>query len=141
VKSGGGDILPTEEPHFTKGEIRDGWRLGCQLAVKQNLEIELDEEFFGVKRWECEVVSNDNVATFIKELVLKLPEGEDVHFRAGGYMQLEAPPYEADYKDFDIQPNIVPIGKSLSYLMLKPKPLSQRFALIQWPIILKKKAY
>ena len=103
VKAGGGDILPTEEPHFTKGEIREGWRLGCQLAVKQNLEIELDEEFFGVKRWECEVISNDNVATFIKELVLKLPEGEDVHFRAGGYMQLEAPAYENSYKDFDIE--------------------------------------
>lgn len=102
VKSGGGDILPTEEPHFTKREIKDGWRLGCQLAVKQDLCIELDEEFFGVKRWECEVVSNNNVATFIKELTLKLPEGEDVHFRAGGYVQLEAPAYEVNYADFDI---------------------------------------
>lgn len=102
VISGGGDILPTEEPHFTKREIRDGWRLGCQLAVKQDLCIELDEEFFGVKRWECEVVSNNNVATFIKELVLRLPEGEDVHFRAGGYVQLEAPPYDVRYADFDI---------------------------------------
>ena len=102
VKSGGGDILPTEEPHFTKREIKEGWRLGCQLAVKQDLCIELDEEFFGVKRWECEVVSNNNVATFIKELVLRLPEGEDVHFRAGGYVQLEAPPYDVRYADFDI---------------------------------------
>ncbi|HEX5360327.1 MAG TPA: NADH:ubiquinone reductase (Na(+)-transporting) subunit F [Fluviicoccus sp.] len=103
VKSGGGDILPTEEPHFTKREIREGWRLGCQLAVKQPLSLELPEEFFGIKRWECEVLSNDNVATFIKELTLKLPEGEDVHFRAGGYMQLEAPPHAVDYKDFDIE--------------------------------------
>lgn len=102
VKSGGGDILPTEEPHFTKREIKDGWRLGCQLAVKQDMCIELDEEFFGVKRWECEVISNDNVATFIKELVLRLPEGEDVHFRAGGFVQLEAPPYDIRYADFDI---------------------------------------
>lgn len=102
VKSGGGDILPTEEPHFTKREIKDGWRLGCQMHVKQDLEIELDEAFFGVKRWECEVVSNDNVATFIKELVLKLPEGEDVNFRAGGYVQLEIPPYEANFADMDI---------------------------------------
>ncbi len=102
VKAGGGDILPTEEPHFTKREIKEGWRLGCQLAVKQDLEIELDEEFFGVKRWECEVLSNDNVATFIKELTLKLPEGEDVHFRAGGYMQLECPPYVLGYDTFDI---------------------------------------
>lgn len=102
VHSGGGDILPTEEPHFTKREIKEGWRLGCQLAVKQDMEIELPEEFFGVKQWECEVISNNNVATFIKELVLKLPEGEDVHFRAGGYVQLEAPAYEASYSDFDI---------------------------------------
>lgn len=104
VTAGGGDILPTEEPHFTKREIREGWRLGCQLAVKQDLALELPEEFFGVKRWECEVVSNPNVATFIKELTLKLPAGEDVHFRAGGYVQLEAPTYEAKYSDFDIQP-------------------------------------
>jgi Na+-transporting NADH:ubiquinone oxidoreductase subunit F len=102
VRSGGGDILPTEEPHFTKREIKEGWRLGCQLAVKQDMAIELPEEFFGVKQWECEVVSNNNVATFIKELVLKLPEGENVNFRAGGYVQLEAPAYEADYRSFDI---------------------------------------
>jgi len=102
VKSGGGDILPTEEPHFSKGEIKEGWRLGCQLQIKQDMEIELDEAFFGVKRWECEVISNDNGATFIKELVLKLPEGEDVNFRAGGYVQLEIPPYECNYSDMDI---------------------------------------
>lgn len=102
VKSGGGDILPTEEPHFSKGEIKEGWRLGCQLQIKQDMEIELDEAFFGVKRWECEVISNNNVATFIKELVLKLPEGEDVNFRAGGYVQLEIPPYECNYSDMDI---------------------------------------
>ena len=102
VHSGGGDILPTEEPHFTKRQIKEGWRLGCQLAVKQDMDIELPEEFFGVKQWECEVVSNNNVATFIKELVLKLPEGESVNFRAGGYVQLEAPAYEVAYSDFDI---------------------------------------
>lgn len=102
VKSGGGDILPTEEQHFNKKEVREGYRLSCQVSVKQDMEIEVPEEFFGVKKWECEVVSNDNVATFIKELVLKLPEGENVDFRAGGYVQLEAPPYEVDFKDFDI---------------------------------------
>ena len=102
VTGGGGSPLPTEEPHFTKGELRDGWRLSCQVAVKQDMEVEVPEEFFGVKRWECEVVSNDNVATFIKELVLKLPEGENVDFRAGGYVQLEAPVHEVDYQTFDI---------------------------------------
>ncbi|WP_108124412.1 NADH:ubiquinone reductase (Na(+)-transporting) subunit F [Saccharospirillum mangrovi] len=102
VLDGGGAALPTEETHFTKGELRDGWRLSCQVAVKQNMKIEVDPEFFGVKRWECTVESNPNVATFIKELTLKLPEGEDVDFRAGGYVQLEIPPHEVHYKDFDI---------------------------------------
>ena len=102
VLDGGGDILPTEEGHFTKREIRDGWRLSCQVNVKQDMKIEVPEEFFGVKKWECEVIANDNVATFIKELTLKLPEGEDVNFRAGGYVQLEAPPYDINFSDFDI---------------------------------------
>ncbi|CAA0091649.1 Na(+)-translocating NADH-quinone reductase subunit F [BD1-7 clade bacterium] len=102
VSEGGGGILPTEEGHFTKGQIREHFRLACQVAVKQDMKIEVEPEFFGVKKWDCEVVANDNVATFIKELTLKLPEGEDVNFRAGGYVQLEAPPYTADYKDFDI---------------------------------------
>jgi len=103
VLDGGGAALPTEETHFTKGELREGWRLSCQVAVKQDMKIEVDPEFFGVKRWECTVESNPNVATFIKELTLKLPEGEDVDFRAGGYVQLEVPPHEVHYKDFDIE--------------------------------------
>jgi len=102
ILDGGGDILPTEESHFSKREAKDGWRLSCQVAVKQDLDIEVEESCFGVKKWTCEVVSNDNVATFIKELVLKLPEGEAVPFRAGGYMQLEVPPHTVDYKNFDI---------------------------------------
>lgn len=102
VLDGGGDILPTEEGHFSKREIRDGWRLSCQVNVKQDMKVEVPEELFGVKKWECEVVSNNNVATFIKELVLKLPEGENVDFRAGGYVQIEAPKYDIKYKDFDI---------------------------------------
>lgn len=104
VVAGGGDILPTEESHFTQGEIRDGMRLACQVAVKQDMQIEIDPEFFEVKKWECTVLSNDNVATFIKELTLKIPEGEVVPFRAGGYVQLEAPPHTVHYKDFDIAP-------------------------------------
>jgi len=103
VIEGGGEALPTEEPHFTKGELREGWRLSCQVAVKQDMKIEVDPEFFGVKKWECTVQSNPNVATFIKELTLKLPDGENVDFRAGGYVQLECPPHEVDYKDFDIE--------------------------------------
>ena len=104
VKSGGGEMLPTEESHFTKREAKEGWRLSCQTPVKQDMKIEVPEEVFGVKKWECTVASNPNVATFIKELTLKLPEGENVDFRAGGYVQLECPPHTVHYKDFDIQP-------------------------------------
>ncbi|MDH5185014.1 MAG: NADH:ubiquinone reductase (Na(+)-transporting) subunit F [Gammaproteobacteria bacterium] len=103
VKSGGGSMLPTEESFFTKGQAREGYRLACQVAVKQDMEIEVPAEFFGVKKWECTVESNDNVATFIKELTLRLPEGEDVNFRAGDYVQLEAPPHHVKYGDFDIE--------------------------------------
>jgi Na+-transporting NADH:ubiquinone oxidoreductase subunit F len=103
IHSGGGSILPTEESHITKREAAGGDRLSCQVAVKQDMEIEVPEEVFGVKKWLCKVRSNENVATFIKELVLELPEGEDVNFRAGGYIQIEAPPYQLNYKDFDIQ--------------------------------------
>jgi len=102
VEEGGGEMLPTEEGHFNKGQKRQGWRLSCQVAVKQDMKIEVEEEVFGVKKWECTVESNPNVATFIKELTLRLPEGESVDFRAGGYVQLECPPHVAAYKDFDI---------------------------------------
>ena len=102
ISEGGGSILPTEESHFNSREKKEGWRLSCQVAVKNDLRIYVPDDIFGVKEWECEVISNDNVATFIKELILKLPEGESVDFRAGGYVQLEAPAYEVDYKDFDI---------------------------------------
>ncbi len=103
VFDGGGSMLPTEESHFTKGDARDGWRLSCQVPVKQDMKIQVEDEVFGVKKWECTVESNPNVATFIKELTLKLPEGESVDFRAGGYVQLECPPYEIDFSSFDIE--------------------------------------
>jgi len=103
VHDGGGEMLPTEESHFTKREAKEGWRLSCQTPVKQSMKIEVPEEVFGVKKWECTVESNPNVATFIKELTLRLPEGESVDFRAGGYVQLECPPHVAKYSDFDIQ--------------------------------------
>ncbi|GIU35895.1 NADH:ubiquinone reductase (Na(+)-transporting) subunit F [Shewanella schlegeliana] len=102
VKSGGGEILPTERDHITKKEAKEGCRLACQVSVKTDMELEVDEEIFGVKKWQCEVISNNNQATFIKELLLKLPEGEDVLFKAGGYIQIEAPAHEVKYADFDI---------------------------------------
>ena len=102
VHAGGGSILPTELGHINKREASCGDRLSCQVAVKQDMQIEVPEEVFGVRKWRCKVRSNDNVATFIKELILELPEGEDVNFRAGGYIQIEAPKYSLSYKDFEV---------------------------------------
>ncbi|WP_165463555.1 NADH:ubiquinone reductase (Na(+)-transporting) subunit F [Atlantibacter sp.] len=102
VKSGGGDILPTERSHISKREAKEGCRLACQVAVRQDMKIALPEEIFGIKKWHCEVISNDNKATFIKELKLRIPEGEDVPFRAGGYIQIECPPHNISYADFDV---------------------------------------
>ena len=102
VNDGGGSMLPTEEAHFTRREEGEGWRLSCQVAVKHDMKIQVPEEVFGVKQWECTVASNPNVATFIKELTLRLPEGQSVDFRAGGYVQLECPPHQVKYADFDI---------------------------------------
>ena len=103
VSDGGGSMLPTEEAHFTRREANEGWRLSCQAPVKQDMKVEVPEEVFGVKRWECTVESNPNVATFIKELTLRLPEGENVDFKAGGYVQLECPPHVVNYSDFEVE--------------------------------------
>ena len=104
VVEGGGDILPTEVGFFTRKEIKEKWRLSCQVKVKQDLKIFVPEEIFGIKKWECEVVSNKNVATFIKEFVVRLPEGENLEFKAGQYVQIDIPPYEIEFgKDFDIE--------------------------------------
>jgi len=102
IHSGGGELLPTEEGHITKKQAREGERLACQVAVKQDMTIELEDEIFGVQKWECSVRSNDNKATFIKELVLNIPDGESVPFKAGGYIQIEAPAHHIKYSDFDI---------------------------------------
>jgi Na+-transporting NADH:ubiquinone oxidoreductase subunit F len=99
---GGGAILPTERAHVTPREARQGWRLACQVPVKENLEVEVPAEVFASRKWTCRVRSNRNVATFIKELVLDVPEGEDFSFRAGGYIQTECPPHTVRYRDFDI---------------------------------------
>ncbi len=102
VLEGGGELLPTEASHISKREAREGTRLSCQVTVKQPMKIEVPEEVFGVKKWECTVRSNRNVATFIKELILDLPEGETLNFRAGGYIQIECPPHHVRFSEFDI---------------------------------------
>ncbi len=102
VHDGGGSLLPTEATHISRREARAGERLACQVKVKEDMKIEIPAEIFSVRKWQCRVRSNDNVATFIKELVLELPEGESVPFRAGGYIQIECPPHEVLYKDYVI---------------------------------------
>ncbi|NNG28207.1 MAG: NADH:ubiquinone reductase (Na(+)-transporting) subunit F [Ignavibacteriaceae bacterium] len=108
VKEGGGDVLQTETAKLNRKQVREHYRLSCQLAVKENLSLEVPAELFDIKKWECIVRSNHNVATFIKELVLELPEGEDVNFRAGGYVQIEAPPHSISYKDFIVEDEYKP---------------------------------
>ncbi len=103
IHKGGGEILPTELSHITKREAAEGERLSCQVAVKHDMEVEVEDSVFGVKKWECTVKSNSNVATFIKELVLELPEGEEINYRAGGYVQIECPTHVSKYKDMDIE--------------------------------------
>ena len=102
VDAGGGDVLPTELNHLTRKEVADHMRLACQVKVRQDMEIRVPEEVFGIKKWECEVVSNNNVASFIKELIVKLPEGEHLDFKPGGYIQIDVPEIVVDFADFDI---------------------------------------
>lgn len=105
INEGGGDVLPTEEGHLSRSEKKEGVRLSCQVKVKNDMRIEIPEEIFGIKKWECEVVSNYNVASFIKEFVVQLPKGENLDFEAGGYIQIDVPPVVCDFKDIDIKPN------------------------------------
>jgi len=102
VVEGGGTILPTETGFFTRQQINDQWRLGCQVKVREDLQIKIPEEILGIKKWECEVVSNHNVASFIKEFVVKLPEGETLNFKSGSYIQIDVPKMEVDFRDMDI---------------------------------------
>jgi Na+-transporting NADH:ubiquinone oxidoreductase subunit F len=103
VLEGGGSILPTETGYFTRREQHDHWRLGCQVKVRENLKIKIPEEVLGIKKWECEVVSNNNVATFIKEFVVKLPEGERLNFKSGGYIQIDVPRYQMSFRDIQVE--------------------------------------
>jgi Na+-transporting NADH:ubiquinone oxidoreductase subunit F len=136
VHSGGGDILPTEEGHITKREAKEGCRLACQVAVKQDMEIEVEDEIFGVQQWECEVISNDNKATFIKELKLKIPNGESVPFKAGGYIQIEAPAHHVKYSDFDIDEQYKGDWKHFGFFDVESKvdePTLRAYSMANYP--------
>lgn len=125
VVSGGGDILPTETVHFTRKQVKDHWRLGCQVKVKSDLEIKVDPSNLDVKEWECEVISNKNVATFIKEFIVQLPPGEHMNFIPGSYAQIRIPVYEMDYdKDIDkslIGEEYLPAWEKFGLFTLKAK--------------------
>lgn len=136
VFEGGGDLLPTEEPHFNRRLQREHWRLSCQVPVRGNMSIEVEENLFGVKKWECTVQSNHNVATFIKELVLELPKSEVVNFRAGGYMQLEAPVSHVKFKDFDVEPEYRSDWDRLKLWELESvitEPLQRAYSMANYP--------
>ncbi|MEZ7861786.1 MAG: NADH:ubiquinone reductase (Na(+)-transporting) subunit F [Aeromonadaceae bacterium] len=136
VLSGGGDVLPTEMNHLSKREAKAGERLACQVTVRQDMAIELPEEIFGIKKWRCTVLSNDNVATFIKELKLAIPEGEAVPFRAGGYIQIEAEPHHVKFADFDVPPMYRGDWERFKLFELESivkEPISRAYSMANYP--------
>ena len=136
VFDGGGSILATEEAHFNNREKKDFWRLSCQVPVKSDMKITVPDEVFGAKKWETTVKSNENVATFIKELILELPEGEAVGFDAGGYVQMEIPAYEADYKNFEIEKDYLEDWEKFKVLENKSivkEPVIRAYSMANYP--------
>ena len=127
IESGGGSILPTETGFFTRKEQQNNWRLGCQVKVREDMVIKVPESVMGIKKWECEVVSNRNVATFIKEFVVRLPEGEELNFDPGGYIQIDVPKYEASFRDFDIEQHFRPDWDCFSMWDLKLKNTTETY--------------
>jgi Na+-transporting NADH:ubiquinone oxidoreductase subunit F len=136
VFEGAGDILPTEKGYFTRKEIQEQWRLGCQVKVRGDLKIAVPEEVFGIKKWECEVVSNHNVATFIKEFVVKLPEGEHLEFRSGGYIQIDVPKCEVDFSTMEVEEEYRDEWDKFNMWSLKmknPEPIYRAYSMANHP--------
>ena len=121
VTAGGGDILPTEQSHINYRESKEDWRLSCQVKVREDMEITVPDEVFSINKWECEVIGNRSVATYIREFTLKLPEGENLNFESGGYIQIEVPPFEADFKDFGVEDEFLEEWTQLGVLDLHTK--------------------
>jgi Na+-transporting NADH:ubiquinone oxidoreductase subunit F len=136
VLEGGGEILPTETGFFTRKQQQTNWRLGCQVKVKDNLNIEVPKEILDIKKWECEVVSNRNVATYIKEFVVKLPKGEKLHFKSGGYIQIDVPKCEVDFHDIHVENEYQPDWDAMKLWDLKmknPEPTSRAYSMANHP--------
>jgi Na+-transporting NADH:ubiquinone oxidoreductase subunit F len=137
ILEGGGSLLPTEASHITKREARSGARLACQVAIKQPMKVEVPREVFGVRKWLCKVRSNESVATFIKELVLELPQGETLDFRAGGYIVIECPPHRLSFRDFDIAPEYRPDWDRYNlwrYTSDVREPVSRAYSMANFPL-------
>jgi Na+-transporting NADH:ubiquinone oxidoreductase subunit F len=136
VLEGGGTILPTEKGYFTRKEQMDNWRLGCQVKVREDMKIHVEPEVFGIKKWECEVISNHNVATFIKEFIVKLPEGENLDFRSGGYIQIDVPKCEVNFKDMDVEEEYREEWDKFNMWDLKmknPEPIYRAYSMANHP--------
>ena len=136
VTEGGGTILPTEVGFFNKKQITNNWRLGCQVKVKENMSIEVPESALSVKKWECEVISNNNVATFIKEFCVKIPDGETLNYRSGGYIQVDVPAITVDYKDIDVDPQFREDWEKMGVYNLKmvnPTPTLRAYSMATYP--------
>ena len=136
VTEGGGEILPTEVGFFSRKQIAANWRLGCQVKVKEDLAIEVPASALSVRKWECEVVSNHNVATFIKEFVVKLPEGEHLNFQSGGYIQIDVPAVTVDYKDIDVDEQYREDWEKMGVFNLKmvnPTPTVRAYSMACYP--------
>ena len=136
VLEGGGEILPTEVGFFNRKQIKDGWRLGCQVKVKENLKIQMDESALSVKKLECEVISNHNVATFIKEFTVKLPEGEHIEFKSGQYIQIDIPAYELYFKDIEVEPEYRADWEKYGFFNLKsvnPEATIRAYSMASYP--------
>jgi len=136
ILEGGGDLLPTEKSHINKREAAEGQRLACQVSVARDLRIEVPEDVFGVNKWACTVRSNNNVATFIKELIVELPKGETMNFRAGGYIQIECPPHELDYRAIDIPEQFRGDWEKFNLFDLKSvvkKPAVRAYSMANYP--------
>ena len=136
VISGGGEILPTETGFFNRKQIKDGWRLGCQVKVKEDMKIQVAESALSVKKLECEVISNKNVATFIKEFTVKLPEGENLEFKSGEYIQIDIPAYHIYFKDIDVEPEYRKDWEKYGFFNLEsinPTPTIRAYSMASYP--------
>jgi Na+-transporting NADH:ubiquinone oxidoreductase subunit F len=136
VMAGGGDILPTEQQHINFRDAKESWRLSCQVKVREDMEIVVPDEVFSINKWDCEVITNESVATYIREFTLKLPEGENLDFQSGGYIQIEVPPFEADFKDFGIEEEYLEEWTRLGVLDLHTKgvePVARAYSMANHP--------